>query len=82
MFNEVVRELPKKPLFQSRDGNWNDLLPTIVKQYFSRTRFSTKIKPVQASFKFNEGFVYKSLFEKKQKKNLSLNFTISFVQQI
>ena len=32
-FNRTLRGLPKKPVFEKRDGHWVDVLPTITKQY-------------------------------------------------
>ena len=29
-FNRTIRDLPKKPVFEKRDGNWIDILPTIT----------------------------------------------------
>ena len=31
-FQRTIRDLLKKPVFESRDGNWFDVLPTITKQ--------------------------------------------------
>ena len=60
-FNRTIRNLLKKPVFEKRDGNWIDILPTITKQYNNRTHSSTKLSPIQASLKKNEGYVYKNL---------------------
>ena len=30
--NKTIRDLLKKPVFEKRDGNWIDILPTITKQ--------------------------------------------------
>ena len=35
-FNRIVRDLLKKPVFETGDGNWIDVLPTITKQYKNR----------------------------------------------
>ena len=58
----------KRPNFQSGDGNWLDTLPTKTKQYCNRKHFSTKLKPIQASLKKNEGYVYRSLLDKIEPK--------------
>ena len=43
------------------------VLPTITKQYNNRIHSSTKLTPIQASLKKNEGFVYKNLLDKRKK---------------
>ena len=48
-------------------GNWIDVLPKITKQYNKRIHTSTKLSPKDASLKKNEGFVYKSLLDKRKK---------------
>ena len=42
-------------------------LPTITKQYNNRIHSSTKLTPIQASLKKNEGYVYKNLLDKRKK---------------
>ena len=64
-FNRTIRDLPKKPVFEKGDGNWVDILPTITKQYNNRIPSSTKLTPIQASLKKNEGYVYKNLLDKR-----------------
>ena len=59
-FNRTIRDLLKKIVFEHGDGNWIDVLPTITKQYNNRIHSSTKLTPIQASLKKNEGFVYKT----------------------
>ena len=66
-FNRTIRDLLKKPVFEKRDGNWIDILPTITKQYNNRIHSSTKLSPIQASLKKNEGYVYKHLLDKRKK---------------
>ena len=44
-------------------------MPTITKQYNNRIHSSTKLYPIQASLKKNEGFVYKNLLDKRKKVN-------------
>ena len=44
-----------------------DVLPTITKQYNIRIHSSTKLTPIQASLKKNEGFVYNNLLDKRKK---------------
>ena len=52
---------------QSGDGNWVDILPTITKRYNNRVHSPTKLTPIQACYKENEGFVYQNLFVKQKK---------------
>ena len=66
-FNKSIRDLLKRPVFEKGDGNWIDVLPTITKQYNNRTHSSTKLTPIQASLKKNEGYVYKNLLDKRKK---------------
>ena len=65
--NKTIRDLLKRPVFEKGDGNWIDILPTITKQYNNRVHSSTKLTPIQASTKKNEGFVYKNLLDKRKK---------------
>ena len=66
-FNRTIRDLLKKPVFEKGDGNWIDILPTITEQYINRIHSSTKLSPIQASLKKNEGYVYKNLLDKRKK---------------
>ena len=66
-FNRTIRDLLKKPVFEKGDGNWIDILPTITKQYNNKVHSSTKLSPIQASLKKNEGYVYKNLLDKRKK---------------
>ena len=66
-FNRTIRDLLKRPVFEKGDGNWIDVLPKITKQYNNRIHSSTKLTPIQASLKTNEGFVYKNLLNKRKK---------------
>ena len=66
-FNRTIRDLLKKPVFEQGDAKWIDILPTITKQYNNRVHSSTKLTPIQASLKKNEGFVYKNLLDKRKK---------------
>ena len=66
-FNRIIRDLLKKPVFEKGDGNWIDVLPKITKQYNNRKHSSTKLTPIQASLKTNEGLVYKNLLDKRKK---------------
>ena len=61
-FNRTIRDLLKKIVFEQADANWVDILPTITKQK-NRIHSSTKLTPIQASLKKNEGFVYENLLD-------------------
>ena len=50
-FNRTSRNLLRRPVFETSDGNWIDVLATITNQYKNRIRFSTKSTPIQASLK-------------------------------
>ena len=66
-FNHTIRDLLKKPVFEKGDGNCIDVLQTITKQYNNKVHSSTKLTPIQASLKKNEGYVYKNLLDKRKK---------------
>ena len=66
-FDKSIRDLLKKPVFERGDGNWIDILSTITKQYNNRIHSSTKLTPIQARLKKNEGYVYKYLIDKRHK---------------
>ena len=66
-FNRFIRDLFKRPVFEKSDANWIDILPKITKQKNNRIHSSTKLTPIQASLKKNEGFVYKNLLDKRKK---------------
>ena len=65
--NRTIRDLLKRPVFEKGDGNWIDVLPKITKQNNNRILPSTKLSPIQASLKKNEGHVYKILLDKRKK---------------
>ena len=66
-FIRTIRDLLKRPVFEKGDGNWIDVLPTMTKQYNIRIHSSTKLTPIQATLKNNEGYVYKNLLDKRKK---------------
>ena len=66
-FNRTIRDLLKKIVFEQGDAKWIDILPTITKQYINKVHSSTKLTPIQASLKKNEGYVYKNLLDKRKK---------------
>ena len=66
-FNRTIRDLLKKIVFENGDANWIDILQSITKQYNNRVHSSTKLSPKDASLKKNEGYVYKSLLDKRKK---------------
>ena len=71
-FLRTIRDLLKRPVFQTGDGNWIDFLSTITKQYNIRIHSSTKLRPIQVSLKNNEGFVYNNLLDKRKKVTLKI----------
>ena len=66
-FNHTIRDLLKKIVFEQGDAKWIDILQSITKQYNNRVHSSSKLTPIQASLKKNEGFVYKNLLDKRKK---------------
>ena len=66
-FNRTISDLLKKIVFEQGDAKWVDILPTITKQYNKKVHSSTKLAPIQASLKKNEGYVYKNLLDKRKK---------------
>ena len=66
-FDRTIRDLLKKPVFEKGDGNWIDILFKITKQYNNTIHSSTKLTPIQASLKKNEGYVYKNILDKRKK---------------
>ena len=64
--NLTIRNLLKRPVFEKGDGNWIDVLPKITKQYNNKVHSNTKLSPIQASLKKNEGYVYKNLLDKRK----------------
>ena len=65
--NRTIRDLLKKIVFEQGDAKWIDVLQTITKQYINRIHSSTKLTPIQASLKKNEGYAYKNLLDKRKK---------------
>ena len=65
--NRTIRDLLKEIVFEKGDGNWIDVLQTITKQYNNRVHSSTKLTPIPASLKKNEGYVYKNFLYKRKK---------------
>ena len=66
-FNRTLRDVLKRPVFEKIESNWIEILPKRTKQYSNRVHTSTKLAPTQSSLKKNEGFVYKSLLDKRKK---------------
>ena len=66
-FNRTDRDLLRKIVFEQGDAKWIDVLPKITKQYNNIIHSSTKLTPIQASLKKNEGYVYKNLLDKRNK---------------
>ena len=68
-FNRTVRDLFTRPIVEKSDGNWIDVLSAITKRYFSRIHSSTKLTPIRANLKKNEGFAHNNLLDKRKKIN-------------
>ena len=66
-FNLTIKNLLRRPVFERGDAKWIDILQSITKQYYNRVHSSTKLSPKDASFKKNEGYVYKNLLDKRKK---------------
>ena len=73
-FERNIRDLLKSADFEREDGNWIVFLPTVTKQCNNRVPTSTKLTPIQASLRKNEGYVYKKLLD--QRKELKPEFQI------
>ena len=66
-------DLLERPVFEKRESNFFDILPTKTKQYNNRVHTSTMLTPIQASVKKNEGYVYNNLLDKKIKPKFQVN---------
>ena len=77
-FKRTIIDPLKRPVFEKRDGNWIDVLPTKAKQINNQVVTSTTLKPIQASLKKNEGHVYRNLLDKtkKNKPKFQLNHLV------
>ena len=73
--NRTIKDLLKKIVSEQGDAKWTDALSTITKQYKNGIHSSTKLTPIQASLKKNEGFVYEKLLDKRKK--ITLKFQIN-----
>ena len=65
--NRSIRDLLKRPVFETSNGIWIDVLRTLTKQYSTRAHTSTKLSPKDASLKKNERFVHQNLTDKRKK---------------
>ena len=54
-------------MFEQDNANWKDEMNAVTNQYSNTKHSSPNITPIQASFKKNEGYVYTSLLEKRNK---------------
>ena len=68
-FNRNIRDLLEKRAFEKSNANWIDVLPKIAKHYNNKTHLSTKLTPIQALFKKNDGYryFYQSLLNRRRK---------------
>ena len=69
MFNCTLKDFLTKPAIERSDANWIDVLSTMSKQYNNRKHSPSKITPIKASLKTNEGFVYQILLDRRKKEN-------------
>ena len=65
-FYVTIGDLLKRPVFKRGDANWIDVLPTITKQYNNRIHSWITLTPLQPSLKKNEGFVYKTILDRRK----------------
>ena len=59
----------KKPIFLKGNSNWIDELSFVTKKYNETIHHSIKVKPIEASKKFNEDENYFNLSDKRKKRN-------------
>ena len=59
-FKRTIGDLPKRPVCLKGGGNWTDVLRTLSQQYNNRIHSSTKLTPMKAPSKKNEGVVYQN----------------------
>ena len=62
-----IRDLIKRPVFERGDANWVDVLPKKSKQDKNGILSSTKLTPIQASLKKNDGSVCQNVLDKRRK---------------
>ena len=67
-FNRTIRDLLKRDVFEKKVAIWIDCLPVITKKNNNRNYSSTKITPLLACLKQNEGYVYQNLLDEKKKR--------------
>ena len=60
----TIRNLIKKPVFETGNAVWLSELPSVIKQYNSTIHHSIKMTPVHASKKSIEKEVYTNLQDK------------------
>ena len=65
----TVRNLLKKPVFETGRADSLSELRSVIKQYNNTIHNSTKMKPIVASKKSNEKLVYSNLQDKRRKLN-------------
>ena len=66
-FNETVRNLLKKPVFEKGKADWLSDLQSVIKKYNNTIHHSTKMTPIQASKKSNEKAVFDNIRDDRQK---------------
>ena len=66
--NRTIRDLLRRPVFESEHGIRVDIRPTMVKQYNNKIHSSTKLTWIEGPLKRNEGFAYENLLDNRKKK--------------
>ena len=65
-FNPIIRDFLGRRVFERGDANWINVLPVITKKCNDRVHTSNILRPIQASLKKIEGFVYHNLLGKRK----------------
>ena len=68
-FSRSIKDFIHTPVFEKGDCNWNWIyvLSVKTKHYNNRVHTSTKLTPIYASLKKNEGYVYHNLLDNQKK---------------
>ena len=65
-FNCTIKEL-RRPVYERRDSNWVDVMPTITNHNKNRVHTSTKLTPNEASIKKKENYLYQKYYTNESK---------------
>ena len=74
--NRTIGDLIKNIVFEQGNAKWIDILPTMTKRYNDRTHSSTKLTPIQTSFKNNDLVRTADLRKRFQKGTQLIGFLI------